>query len=73
MFRFNFRFNLIRSLNDVTKSFQRDNKLFKRDICCFDFRSYFLVLISILLYFGQGRERIFKTVTFCDFLIASMD
>ena len=73
MFCFNFRFNLIRSLNDVTKSFQRENKLFKRDICCFDFRSYFLVLISILLDFGQGRERIFKTVAFWDLLIAFMD
>ena len=26
-----------------------DDKLFKRDICCFYFRSNFLVLISILL------------------------
>ena len=36
---------------------KEDNKLFQRDICCFDFRSNFLVLISILLNFGNFKER----------------
>ena len=35
-----------------------DDKLFKRDICCFDFRSNFLVLISILLNIGKERNEI---------------
>ena len=34
---------------------KEDDKLFKRDICCFDFRSNFLVLISILLNIGRER------------------
>ena len=32
-----------------------DDKLFKRGICCFDFRSNFLVLISILLNIEKER------------------
>ena len=34
---------------------KEDDKLFKRDICCFDFRSKFLVSISILLNIGKGK------------------
>ena len=34
-------------------SFKRYNKSFKRDICCFDFRSNFLVSISFLINIGK--------------------
>ena len=34
---------------------KEDDELFKRDFCCFDFRSNFLVLISILLNIGKER------------------
>ena len=34
---------------------KEDDKLFKQDICCFGFCSYFLVLISILLNIGKER------------------
>ena len=32
---------------------KEDDKLFKRDICCFDFRSNFLVSISFLINIGK--------------------
>ena len=32
------------------------DKLFEQDICCFDFRSYFLVLISILLNIERKND-----------------
>ena len=34
-------------------SFKRDNKSFKRDVCCFDFLSYVIVSIAILLNTGK--------------------
>ena len=37
---------------------KEDDKLFKRDICCFDFRS--LVLVSILLIIVMKAEKSFK-------------
>ena len=35
---------------------KEDDKLFKLDICCFDFRSNFLGLVSILLNIGKERD-----------------
>ena len=34
-------------------SFKRYNKSFKRCLCCLDSRSYFLILISILINYGK--------------------
>ena len=39
---------------------KEDDKSFKRDICGFDFRSIFLVLISILLNIGKEDDKSFK-------------
>ena len=39
---------------------KEDDKLFKRDMCCFDFRSNFLVLISILLILERKDDKSFK-------------
>ena len=36
---------------------KRYNKLFIRDICCFDFHSNFLVSISVLLNIRKERKK----------------
>ena len=41
---------------------KEDDKLFERDICCFDFRSNFLVLISILLKIGNELYKLRASV-----------
>ena len=43
---------------------KEDDKLFKRDICCFDFRSNFLVLISILLNIRGFKRDIIVLISF---------
>ena len=43
---------------------KEDDKLFKRDICCFDFRSNFLVLISILLNIRGSKRDIIVLISF---------
>ena len=52
-------------------SFKRHNKSFKRDICCFDFRSNFLVSISFLINIGKEMSlpgfRSFMTLL-CNYL-----
>ena len=36
---------------------KKDDKSFKREICCFDLRSNFLVFISILLIILECKEK----------------
>ena len=40
-------------------------KLIKRDICCFDFRSNFLVLMSILFNIGKENDKSFTVQILC--------
>ena len=76
-----FNYAVIYRLNDIINlSFERYNKSFKRDMCCFDFHSHFLVSISLLIHIGKEtslldfhRKQIEDTALFKFHVIAHLN
>ena len=53
--------------------YRLNDKSFNRDICCFDFRSNFLVSISFLINIGKEMSHPgFRTYTICIITIMTM-